>query len=243
MGDLFPASSLLSVVVLLCALSCGASVIFDNPVEQCKGAQTNGFVADENDKTVYYYCLTSGSGVKITCTPSGYQWNKELQVCVPEAYNKATEFCSALPTVQHGEWDCKDPLSIAKKCTLTCSEGYELKDLAKPLGQQNLGNSKSWTCKRMSGSSAGWGKDLTQLKCASVCDPNPCGYGTCAVTGGKAVCTCADGWTTQTGTSGDPCLKAINFCRGKKLQQRILHKRSNGGGLQVQRRIQRRRLQ
>ena len=30
---------------------------------------------------------------------------------------------------------------------------------------------------------------------------------------------------------------------GKKLQQRILHKRSNGGGLQVQRRIQRRRLQ
>ena len=39
MGDLFPASSLLSVVVLLCALSCGASVIFNEPVEQCKGAQ------------------------------------------------------------------------------------------------------------------------------------------------------------------------------------------------------------
>ena len=52
-------------------------------------------------------------------------------------------------------------------------------------------------CNRRRGGNSAWSRDFSSVACISQCDPNPCGFGTCALVEEKPKCTCADGWESN----------------------------------------------
>jgi len=212
-------SPLLSLVALgVIAGSVGAA--FDEMPAACAGVQSSGFVADVNDTNSYYWChKATGKGVKVTCTPEGYEWNKEQQTCVPAAYNEATKTClTILPEVGNGTWTCPTNATqpVGSLCTFMCDEGYRLMSGNMELGYrnlQNLGVSAEVMCNLRTGKNSDWSLDVTQFTCFSECDPNPCGFGSCALVSGKANCTCDPGWKRQEENMQEsPCLTTVNNC-------------------------------
>jgi len=210
-----PTVSWVLLVTLFCALDLVASVLYEERPEPCANVETSGFVADPDDPGSYYYCHSTGVGVKVTCTPDGYLWNREQQMCMPPIYNQATLTCAVqLGEIANGTWSCphNESLPLGSRCTLTCSPGNRVMNGAatSPL-QQYLGATIDVRCNRVTNSPARWSHDVTELACVTVCTPNRCGFGDCSLVDQEAVCTCYDGFELDADGTG-LCLTESNGC-------------------------------
>lgn len=121
-------------------------------------------------------CSPSGSTFACACASGFTGTDCSTAVTCPAAVAPANGMVSGSST------------SIGATVNYTCNSGY------------NLSGASSATCTQTSATTAAWSPAApTCVAIVDPCSPNPCqNGGTCANSGGNAVCTCADGYSGTT---------------------------------------------